>query len=183
VIINKRQPTLLIEEYYKSPLGTLIKTEYNILMVMLSQVPPQSRTLKLLEGTGGKVSVADVVAYQIGWGTLLLGWYETGIQGKMPDMPGEGFATWDYRGLARHFYTKFHYDGSHEQDQKFHGIVQHILEIVEKEYQTDNLDKAGVWPWCTLSSGKQWPLSKWIRVNTVAPYKRASSLIRRFLKT
>ena len=54
--------------------------------------------------------------------------------------------------------------------------------MVKKEHETGNLNKIGVWPWCTLASGKQWPLSKWIRVNTVSPYKRAASMIRKFLK-
>lgn len=56
-----------------------------------------------------------------------------------------------------------------------------ILDIVETENQTDNLDRTGVWPWCNLPSGKQWPLNKWIRVNTASLYKRAFSLVKKNL--
>ncbi len=50
-----------------------------------------------------------------------------------------------------------------EQLKEFNRVVVEILEIVEREYKSENLDKEGVWKWCTLVSGKQWPLSKWIK--------------------
>lgn len=45
--------------------------------------------------------------------------------------------------------------------------------------QDIQLDQRGIWAWCTLASGKQWPLSKWIRVKTASPYKRAVQLIKK----
>lgn len=123
--------------------------------------------------------MADLIAYQIGWGKCLIRWYEAGIQGEMPKMPGEGFLTWDYTGLAQHFYQTYQFDNAEEQMRIFHQTVLRILEIVETEHQTGNLDQMGVWPWCTLPSGKKWPLSKWIRVNTASPYKQAARLIKK----
>jgi hypothetical protein len=61
----------------------------------------------------------------------------------------------------------------------FEGVVAEIIALVETEYATGNLEKEGVWGWCTLKSGKHWPLSKWVQVNTVAPYKRARVMIRK----
>lgn len=168
---------------YHAPLSQSIHKEYNKLIDIISLIPQKQRTLKKTDSTGGLVSVVDIIAYQIGWGTLLIEWYETGLKNKMPDMPGEGFSSWDYTGLARHFYEKYHYDGGEKQNKQFYGVVKRILEIAEAEYLTSNLEKTGIWTWCTLQSGKPWPLSKWITVNTVAPYKRASSSLRKFLKT
>jgi hypothetical protein len=48
-----------------------------------------------------------------------------------------------------------------------------IIAIMEMESCSGNLDRFGVWGWCTLKSGKQWPLKKWIVVNSLSPYKRA----------
>lgn len=101
----------------------------------------------------------------------------------MPIMPGEGFSKWGYVAIAQHFYQKYHYPVSHEQNQVFEQTVQQLLHIVEKEYQTGYLDQIGVWPWCTLQSGKQWPLSKWIKINSSSAYKRATSLVKKFSKT
>lgn len=156
-----------------------IQHEYNRLVKIITLIPPSVRTLKIIEGTGGKVSVGDLIAYQIGWGLWLIRWYETGIQGEIPKMPCDGFSTWDYLSIAQHFYQTYQFSGTDEQLRVFHQVVLRILEIVEAENQTGNLDRAGVWLWCTLASGKQWPLSKWIRVNTASPYKRAAQLIKK----
>ncbi len=172
----------LIEGEFKASLSKEIQTEYNKLAAILAQIPTEYRKVKLLEGTGGQISVADLVAYQIGWGSLLISWYDKGIKGEMPDMPGEGFTQWDYVGLARHFYVKYRYSSWSEAAKKFYTVVQRILDIVEKEYAAGNLDKKGVWAWCTLSSGKEWPLNKWVRVNTASPYRKAAATIRKFLK-
>jgi hypothetical protein len=37
-------------------------------MNLIASIPASSRTLKKIEGTGGKVSVTELIAYQIGWG-------------------------------------------------------------------------------------------------------------------
>lgn len=174
--------SVLIKEY-KAPLSWSIQKEYHKLMEALSQVPTQMRNDKKIEFTSGKASVTDIIAYQIGWGKLLISWYEAVIHDKIPQMPGAGFTKWDYAGLAEHFFLVYHYNSTHEQQLAFHDTVEQILAIVEKEYQTSNLDKTDVWSWCTLASGKKWPLSKWITVNTISPYKRASALLRSFTRS
>ena len=158
-----------------------IHREYNRLVKSITDIPLSVRTLKIIDGTGGKVSPADLIAYQIGWGHCLIRWYEAGINGKIPEMPGEGFSTWNYVGIARHFYQKYQYDSAETQMTIFHRVVLRILEIVDVENQKGNLDALGIWPWCTLPSGKQWPFSKWVKINTSSPYKRASSLIKKIL--
>lgn len=174
---------IFISEVYKASLSKGIVKEYNKLSEAISLIPAQSLLLKTIDFSAGKVSVRDLVAYQIGWGTLLISWYISEIENTKPQMPGEGFTKWDYTGLAQHFYCKYQYDSIQEQIHVLHSVVVQILNIVEKEHLTGNLDKVGIWSWCTLSSGKQWPLSKWITVNTSAPYKRASALIRTFSRT
>ena len=164
---------------FNAPLSNEIKNNYNKLIEEVLEIPLVQRRIRCLEGTGGKVSISDIIAYQIGWGILLINWYQSGIHNKKIQMPGEGFYTWDYKGLAKHFYEKFSYDKAEQQLIHFHDIVNKILDITEKEYATGNLNTLGVWDWCTLASGKQWPLSKWIKINTIAPYKRALSLIRK----
>ena len=168
----------LIEGNYTALLSHSIQKEYNRLISDISLIPNHVRTEKLIEFTGGKIGVTDIIAYQIGWGTLLIGWYEAGIQGRMPLMPGEGFETWDYVGLAQHFYAHYQLDAGNKQEQTFHDTVCAIIALVEKEYKLGTLEKTGIWAWCTLKSGKQWPLSKWVTVNTIAPYKRATRLIK-----
>ncbi len=161
-------PTLI------SPLGCAIQKESEKLVRLASAISPEERTSQL---ENGKICAADLIAYQIGWGRCLIRWYEGGIKGEKPEMPGEGFSKWDYSSIAAHFHRKYAFDREEKQIEEFERTVQSILEIVEKEYRTGNLDKLGIWEWCTLKSGKPWPLEKWVRVNALSPYKRASSLL------
>lgn len=165
-----------------APLSQKILNEYTKLVKALLSIPVKARQIKSLPGTGGQVSASDLIAYQIGWGKLLLGWYEGGIQERPFELPGEGFTTWDYTGLARHFYIKYQYDSFLEQQREFDQVIQQIIQVVEKESFENRLDQLGVWSWCTLQSGKKWPLSKWVTVNTVSPYHKAATLIRKFAK-
>lgn len=156
-----------------------IHCEKDRLVKIVASTPISKRTSKVIDGTSGKVSLADLIAYQIGWAKCLLRWYESGIRGEMPEMPGDGFSNWDYVAIAKHFYQKYQYDSSDQQLKVFDQVVSQILEIVKIEQQANQLDQIGIWAWCTLASGKQWPLSKWIRVNTASPYKRAVLLIKK----
>jgi len=155
----------------KSELSKNIKTEYDRLIKIIKEV---SKTNNYNE-----INIRNLIAYQIGWGTLLLGWYTTGLKGEMPEMPGDGFAKWDYKKIAEHFYKKYHLKSLDDQLKAFSVTVKKIITFVEKEDANGNLYKIGAWKWCTLKSGKKWPLSKWVQVNTVAPYKKAQSLIKK----
>lgn len=67
---NKKQ--LKSKSKHQAPLSTKIENEYNKLVALLVQVPNKYRSTKKIEGTDGMVSVADIVAYQIGWGKLVI---------------------------------------------------------------------------------------------------------------
>lgn len=166
--IVKKQQTLLAE----------IESAYAALSEELARIPVGLRSRRELTGMSALVSVSDLIAYQIGWGLALLRWYQGGLEGEAVSMPGDGFSSWDYGAIALHFYKKYAYDGAEEQEREFEKVAEAILEVVRREATRGNLDVCGVWDWCTLKSGKQWPLSKWVRVNTVAPYKRATTLLR-----
>lgn len=172
----RTKKAMLIEKECSSPLSQLIVKEYNKLATALSKVSLERRGEKILDG---KASASDLIAYQIGWGKLLIGWYEAGEKKKKPQMPGEGFTKWDYTGLAKHFYQKYAFDSGKKQEMEFYKVVNTILEFVEKEYAKGQLDQAGIWEWCTLPSGKEWPLSKWVKVNTSSPYAAATKLIKK----
>lgn len=122
------------------------------------------------------ISPAELLSYQIGWGEMLLFWYHQGKQGAFFVMPGNGFDTWDYKGIAEYFFKESVLQKQDQQLERFTKLVMQIVEIVEDEDRQGNLEVIGVWSWCTLRSGKSWPLSKWIRVN--APYKRAFALLK-----
>jgi hypothetical protein len=173
---------LLITDTPSSVLGKSIKSEYNKLVKLISLVPKKKRYDEDIKGTGGWISINDLIAYQIGWGNLLINWYEMGISGKNPEMPGDGFNKWDYKNLALHFYDKYYYKSNNKYDKIFFETVTTIIEIADEADNNNQLNIPGFWDWTVLKSGKVWPLSKWIIINTVAPYKKASLYVKSFLR-
>ena len=49
----------------------------------------------------------NTVAYQIGWGKLLIGWYEAGIKSVTPEMPAPGYK-WNALGPLNESFYKRH---------------------------------------------------------------------------
>ena len=95
-------------------------------------------------------------------------------------MPSEGFSKWEYEKIAHHFYSKYEENSLDNQLLSLKIVTQKIISIVEIESRSENIDRLGVWHWCTLKSGKQWPLKKWIVINSLSPYKRALARIKAF---
>lgn len=161
----------------KLKLHDAIRQELRKLLGVYQAIPHEKRLQKNIPFNKTLVSPSDLIAYQIGWGTQLLDWYETGLKGKLPVMPGDGFRKWNYAVIALHFFRKYAYDSGKEQEQVFAKIAEKIALIAEEESLKGNLEAKGVFAWCALPSGTVWPLEKWIRVNSLAPYKRASKLL------
>lgn len=161
-----------------APLSRDIHQEYTKLKQQIESAPAVFRFEKAIKSTGRDVNISDLIAYQIGWGKAVIRWYHAGLNSETPIMPGDGFTAWNYTAIAEHFYHTYRYSCTEEQNAVFDQVVAHLIEITEQEHQMGRLEQTGIWPWCTLHSGKQWPLSKWIRVNSCAPYKRARNLIR-----
>lgn len=150
---------------------------YEILVGKVDFINKDKFFLKAYQMSGVRVSAAEIISYQIGWGKLLIYWYESGAAGIDFIMPGEGFDKWNYKALAKHFFSKYSNYSKKELMDEFHKTVSKIVEIVNQEGVSGNLEQSSAWEWLRLKSGKKWPLSKWVTVNTVAPYKRAIKLI------
>ncbi|WP_432796995.1 ClbS/DfsB family four-helix bundle protein [Poriferisphaera sp. WC338] len=120
-------------------------------------------------------SICDVLAYQIGWGELLLSWDKHEKANKTVHMPAKGFK-WNQLGeLAAHFYDK-HTDHSLKQlRSKFKRTYNKLYQWIES-LSDDELFSIGMREW----TGDKWPMVKWIQVNTVAPYQSARTKVRRF---
>ena len=159
-----------------------LKRAYDKLRDAIFALPVSVQSDRLIEGTSEKIHLRELIAYQIGWTEYLIQWYQDGINGKTPCMPSKEFPKWDYAAIAKDFYHLHLYDSMETQLNRLDRFVNLVIDIIERESAANRLDQLGVWPWCTLKSGKKWPLSKWIRVNTIAPYKRASQLLRKVFR-
>ena len=152
-------------------------------VLLVKNLPEDLTHKKIIEGfVKEETSICNVISYLIGWGNMLIEWYEQGLTGKDFVMPGQGFAKWDYAKIAQHFFQKYHQNTLTQQLALLEKTISQIVSIIKKEDTHGNIEKLGVWKWCTLKSGTQWPLSKWITVNSTAPCTRAITKIRKALK-
>lgn len=69
IFMNSKKKSL---KSLQAPLSYEIAQESNKLIKFAQLIPNQNFFDKIFNGTGSKVSVADVLAYQIGWGYLLI---------------------------------------------------------------------------------------------------------------
>lgn len=125
----------------------------------------------------GDISCCDLVAYQVGWARLLMGWEQTELSGNTPEMPAEGFK-WNQLGaLAQYFY--------HENSEKLLSQLRGEFSKTYKDLVTwiESLtDQELFRPQQRNWTGEKWTLVKWIQVNTIAPYRSARTKIRRWKK-
>ena len=128
-------------------------------------------------GIEGDISCCDVLAYQIGWGRLLLGWESAEQRGKVPDMPAPGFK-WNQLGeLAGSFYAAASGQSLSQLRAEFELVVKEVETWIQSLGES-TLFETGQRRW----TGKKWPIAKWVQVNTVAPYRSARTKLRRWKK-
>ncbi len=125
----------------------------------------------------GGVSCCDIVAYQIGWGSLLLGWEKQELAGKTPKMPAPGYK-WNQLGeLANSFYEEHSKKSLQQLRDEFSELRQVLVNWIKSLSETELFQ-----PHQRFWTGDKWAIVKWIQVNTVAPYRSARTKVRRWKK-
>lgn len=123
----------------------------------------------------GGISCCDIVAYQIGWGNLLLSWERAEQDGQIPNMPAKGFK-WNQLGaLADSFYLHYKDHSLQELRDAFKQLYKALSNWI-KQLSDDELFKPLSRQW----TGEKWAMVKWIQINTIAPYQSARSKVRRW---
>lgn len=153
-----------------------ITDNYQKLNKEIAGIPPGLTKKKELEGhaKGSLMSVHDLVAYLVGWGQLVLKWYDRKSRGLEVDFPETGFK-WNELGLLA---QKFYRDYANrdfktlvaELDQTTGDIIT-LIESTTNEalYETD---------WY-----REWTLGRLIQLNTAAPFRNATARIRKWKKS
>ncbi len=123
----------------------------------------------------GNISCCDVIAYQIGWGRLLIGWEQAELSGIKVDMPCVGYK-WNQLGaLAQSFYRQSSQSSLSQLQIEFNQLYQQLVVWI-----TQLTDEDLFVPQQRLWTGERWPMVKWIQINTIAPYQSARTKIRRW---
>ena len=154
-------------------LGNL-NTAYAKLIEEAAAVPLELERSAELEGG---ISTCDLIAYQIGWGRLLLSWDDLERCGESPQMPAAGYK-WNQLGaLASSFYREHSDQELKQLLLQFDEVMQRMRRFIETSSE-ETLFGVGKRQW----AGPKWPLAKWIQVNAIAPYASARAKLRKWKK-
>ncbi|WP_419868159.1 ClbS/DfsB family four-helix bundle protein [Chryseobacterium sp. CT-SW4] len=119
------------------------------------------------------------ISYQIGWTGLLLKWESDEQKGIDVKTPAPDYKWNNLGGLYQSFYEKFGTQSLDQQRVMLKNQVEEILKWIEK-LDHDALFLPQQRKWATTPA--QWPLWKWIHINTTAPFKSFRSQLRKWKK-
>jgi hypothetical protein len=122
----------------------------------------------------------EIIAYQLGWMGLIRGWDKDEAEGKEVITPAPGYK-WNQMGeLYQGFYDKYQDCSLVELRDRFREAVDSLTEWLNA-FSDDELFKPGGRKWAA-STSSNWPIWKWVHINTVAPFKSFRSKIRKWKK-
>ncbi|MDD9174018.1 ClbS/DfsB family four-helix bundle protein [Aliivibrio fischeri] len=159
----------------KDELVDAISSISSKLLVDYQSIPSElSRDLEI-EGNvkNTKVSVCDTLSYLIGWGKLVLKWYQLKSDGKPVDFPETGYK-WNQLGeLAQSFQAHYKDWDFVDLQLEFKSTTKEILDLI------NSLDNYALYE---ILWYEQWTLGRMIQFNTSSPMKNMRTKVRRFKK-
>ncbi len=122
----------------------------------------------------------EIIAYQLGWMGLLRSWDSKEHEGKAVITPEPGYK-WNQLGaLYQSFYDKYRDKSLTQLQQLFVDAVDSFIEWLN-DFSDEELFKPGGRNWAA-STSSNWPVWKWVHINTVAPFKSFRTKIRKWKK-
>jgi hypothetical protein len=123
---------------------------------------------------------AQMIAYQLGWMSLLRKWDADELAGESPEMPAPGIK-WNALGkLYQRFYEEYEAYPLKNLAAQFKSAVEGLCGWVDG-FSDDKLFRPGGRKWAS-STPSNWPVWKWVHVNTAAPFKSFRGKIRKWKK-
>lgn len=160
----------------KTELVSAINTIFPKLIADYELIDESRARIQELEGNvkGSKISVADTVAYLIGWGQLVLKWFNRKSQGLPVDFPETGY-NWTQLGLlAVSFHRQYNNWAYCDLLTELKSTTEKIVDLITKLSNKELYES----PWY-----EKWTLGRMIQLNTCSPMKSIRTKVRRFNKT
>lgn len=138
----------------------------------------ESEKDKSIEGIDRTPS--QMIRYQLGWITLLMGWDRDEAAGKEVITPTKDYKWNQLGGLYKDFYKQYEDDSLSELKKKYVDLVSELVEWLNS-FSNEELFGQDIRKWASSTPSK-WPIWKWVHINTVAPFKSFRSKIRKWKK-
>ena len=161
----------------KQELIGAIQKAYDAYDAEFDEIAEDVRTVRVAQT---ERTPSENIAYQIGWLTLLLGWERDEQAGRTPAVPAKGYKWNALGGLYQSFYDQYGSDSLHLQRKKLRGLVEELCAWIET-LSDEELFEPGSRVWAKTST--DWPVYKWIHINSVAPFTNFRTKIRKWKKS
>lgn len=159
----------------KDELQKAIRVNFDKLNGELSDIPDTMVRSRSLQGhaKGTMMSVADLVAYLVGWNELVLKWLDRDAAGQPVDFPETGFK-WNELGLlAQKFYRDYEAVPYPQLVERLEAAKDRIVSLIDARSDDELYGR----PWC-----EKWTMGRMIQFNTSSPYDNARSRLRKWKK-
>lgn len=159
----------------KDELLNAINGNFDKLRKELAKVPKDTVHDKSLEGhaKGTVMSVADLVAYLVGWGELVLKWLDSDAAGEQADFPETGFKWNELGRLAQKLYRDYEDVPYPQLVERLETVKARIVLLIGSRSNDDLYGHA----WY-----EKWTMGRMIQFNTSSPYDNARGRLRRWDK-
>lgn len=159
----------------KQELLQALQSSYQKLRAELSTVPAARAREATLAGhaKGTQMSVADLLAYLLGWNLLLLKWSDAQARGLAADWPETGYAWNELGRLAQKFYADHAELAYSVLLQRLDAAQGRIVALVEAGSDASLYGRA----WY-----KHYSHGRMIQFNSAAPYANARLRLRAWKK-
>lgn len=150
-----------------------INKNYRALKIELEGVSPEEVSLKELEGhaKGTLMSTHNLISYLIGWGELVLKWWDLRSANMPCDFPETGFKWNELGRLAQKFYVDY-------QDLEYQDLLLRLDHTVGKIIQfIEDQDDAVLYHEPFLD---KWTIGRLIQFNSASPYKNARARLKKW---
>ena len=120
----------------------------------------------------------QMIAYQLGWLNLVLDWEAREQQGLVVQTPSEDFKWNNLGGLYKQFYDTYQDLTLAQLAAEYNAAVDRVVVFVNS-LPEDELFEPGGRKWAA-STPANWPVWKWVHINTVAPFQTFKAKIRKW---
>ncbi|WP_019421116.1 ClbS/DfsB family four-helix bundle protein [Paenibacillus sp. OSY-SE] len=122
---------------------------------------------------------AEIIAYQLGWLNLVMSWDKNEKEGEVVQMPSPDYK-WNQLGeLYQSFYKNYSDCTLTELRHLFRDLEKKWLDWIDN-VSDDELYTQGVHTW--TGDNPNWPMIRWIHINSVAPFTSFRAKIRKWKK-
>ncbi len=125
-------------------------------------------------------SPLQMISYQLGWMNLILFWEKEEQEGNTVITPALNYKWNNLGGLYQDFYNQYANYSLQDICTIFIDVKDKIINLIES-YSEEELFEKNKRKWAS-STPSNWPVWKWIHINTVAPFKNFRTKIRKWKK-